>query len=126
MDAPTDGPLPNTRKHLYRAGLATTLLLLLAAPAHAQDITVFVVRAVGGGKTGCATGTFDDYVVIDQTAVGGDRTTMAHEIGHACGLAHRPDQRSNLMFPSELRPTTNLTRWQKCRLRGSRYVTRLG
>jgi hypothetical protein len=52
-------------------------------------------------------------------------TTLAHELGHMCGLLHRSDS-GNLMKPGrDLTNDDNLTRWQISVIRNSRFVTYL-
>ena len=85
-------------------------------------LTVFVVRDVVG-KCGCSLGPLGDYVTVDAEGLGGrTRRILAHELGHSCGLRHKPDER-NLMRPKG--PGEELTAWQTAVFRSSRHVTYL-
>ena len=85
-------------------------------------LTVFVVRDVVG-KCGCSLGPLGDYVTVDAEGLGGrTRRILAHELGHSCGLRHKPDER-NLMRPKG--PGEELTVWQTAVFRSSRHVTYL-
>jgi len=60
---------------------------------YGQPVTVFVVENVEGNNSGCCTGFISDYAVIDPGALDategdGRLLTLAHEVGHACGLPH--------------------------------------
>lgn len=91
-------------------------------------ITVFVVRDITG-KIGCSLGPLTDYVTIDTTLTTGanpisgvlSESTMAHELGHCCGLLHRDDTK-NLMYPDHGRGD-NITGWQKYVVRTCRHCT---
>lgn len=82
-------------------------------------ITVFIVRDVAG-KLGCSLGPLTDYVTV---SIAGTRSssTLAHELGHCCGLLHREDIK-NLMYPNDGRDN-NVTGWQKFVVRNSRHCT---
>lgn len=82
-------------------------------------ISVFIVRFIEG-KIGCSLGPLTDYVTV---SVNGTKsvTTMAHELGHSCGLLHR-DNIKNLMYPNDGRDN-NVTGWQKFVVRNSRHCT---
>ena len=90
-------------------------------------VTVFVVRSVEG-HIGCSI-PITDYVTLSTTPAspGGtvtgvtSLTTMAHELGHTCLLAHR-DNKNNLMFPNHGRGT-DVTKWQRWVVRTSRHCT---
>ena len=82
-------------------------------------ITVFIVRNVAG-KIGCSLGPLTDYVTLSVKGVFSD-STLAHEIGHCCGLLHR-DNKNNLMFPDDGRGNS-VTGWQKFVVRNSRHCT---
>jgi len=49
------------------------------------------------GKNGCSLGPLTNYVVFEAGNVCAGNTHLAHEIGHACNLAHTSDT-TNLMF----------------------------
>ena len=82
-------------------------------------ISVYIVRNIDG-KIGCSLGPLTDYVTV---SVDGTKslTTMAHELGHACGLLHRDDIK-NLMYPDDGRDN-NITGWQKFVVRNCRHCT---
>lgn len=81
-------------------------------------ITVFVVRDIED-KIGCSLGPLTDYLTITPAGVK-SINTLAHEVGHSCGLWHS-GTKSNLMFPDSTR--SNTVKWfQKNLLRGSRHV----
>lgn len=91
-------------------------------------ISVFIVRDIAG-KVGCSLGALTDYVTL---SVDGTRTimvsevsvssTLAHELGHCCGLQHRSDTK-NLMYQSRNSRGDNITYWQKYVVRSSRHCT---
>lgn len=98
------------RRHRERGGVTGS-----GAP-----ITVFVVRDVLG-KAGCSLGPLVDYVTVDMTALRGRRLrVLAHELGHACGLAHS-SAAENLMLPNRM--GDRLQPWQIAVFRSSRHVT---
>ncbi len=83
-------------------------------------ISVFVVRKIGD-KWGCSLGPLTDYVTLSTDGATKSMTTIAHEMGHSCGLRHRGDSK-NLMH-SEPSRGTNVTGWQKFSVRTSRHCT---
>ena len=83
-------------------------------------ITIFIVRDIAG-KIGCSLGPLTDYVTVSTKGVASE-STMAHELGHCCGLLHRKDQPDNLMRPDVPRGD-NITGWQKFIVRTSRHCT---
>lgn len=92
---------------------------------YTAPVTAFIVWDIVD-KCGCSLGPLTDYVTVRQdcvTVTGGIGTlTLAHEVGHACGLPHWWGK-GTLMEPggaSEL-----LKRWQRAILRNSRHVTYL-
>lgn len=85
----------------------------------AAPVMIICVREVEGSTAGCSLGAFSDYVTIE----GGNPICLAHELGHACGLLHRDDDRDNLMHP--ICGGTKLTKWQRCIIRNSRHVSYL-
>lgn len=115
----------------------STLLLGNGAP-----ISAFIVREIeNGDNVGCSPGAFSDHLVVSldgltvpnnddvgQTTTAS--TTLAHEIGHSCGLNYmgfqeHSDKRNNLMFADQQTRGTNLNRLQVAGLRNSRFVTYL-
>ncbi len=125
------------KDHYTKAGLfyiankqySVTVLIGAGAP-----VTAFIVLDVQG-KRGCSQGPMADYLTVDiaglLTTSGDDviqtipSSTLAHEIGHACGLWHHP-QKINLMKKSQRdRTNTLLKRYQKAIFRNSRHVTYL-
>ena len=82
-------------------------------------ITVFIVRDITG-KIGCSLGPLSDYVTVSTKGVFSD-STLAHEMGHCCGLLHRDDT-NNLMFANDGRGN-KVTGWQKFVVRNSRHCT---
>lgn len=81
-----------------------------------RPLYLFVIDEVKG-LSGCSLGPLADYVVVGADAGG---ITMAHEIGHACGLAHTASE-ANLMRPRHC--GHGLTRFQADLLFTSEHVT---
>lgn len=106
----------------------TERLLRIGAP-----IVAVVVEDVEGSRTGCAIGPFVDWLVIEAKQFAEfDRTgiypnTLAHEMGHSCGLLHDSSgDKTNLMFPSESKTAIrgdNLSPFQRMIVRSSSHVT---
>jgi hypothetical protein len=93
---------------------------------YGPQIIVFAVRNVtpddaNSITVGCSFAATHDYVFVEPTA--GRPQVMAHEIGHACLLAHRDDEPQNLMYDSGLTLVPTLTGWQISAIRGSRHCT---
>ena len=92
-------------------------------------LTVIIVRDFAGQFAGCSLSALADYVTVAVRAVstlddhGLPRSTVAHEIGHACNLNHSNDG-DNLMKKSSPRGAT-LKAWQVAIARNSRRVTYL-
>lgn len=84
-------------------------------------ITIFIVREISG-KVGCSLGPLTDYVTLSIDGVK-DVSTLAHELGHCCGLRHRDDKIDNLMYSSNARTNNNITGMQKYSVRTSRHCT---
>src|SRR6185436_17924459 len=85
---------------------------------YGAPLTVIVVRTIGT-VIGCSLGPLTDYVTITG---GSGETTLAHELGHACGLWHDSDV-NNILYPSETSTRTQLTGFQRVNFRNSRHVT---
>jgi hypothetical protein len=90
-------------------------------------VTVFVVRTIKD-KIGCSI-PITDYVTLAATPAPGSTvtgitsvTTLAHELAHTCLLAHRNDDKSNLLYPDHTRGTS-VTKWQRWVARTSRHCT---
>jgi hypothetical protein len=91
-------------------------------------VSVFVVRSITD-KIGCSI-PITDYVTISASPSGSSGgvtgvtslTTLAHELGHTCLLAHRDKEPGNLMFPDRTRGT-DTTWWQRRVARTSRHCT---
>jgi hypothetical protein len=93
---------------------------------YGHPVTVFVVENVEGDNAGCCPGFFTDYAVIDPDALGGSeetRLTLAHELGHSCGLFWHSGS-GNLMKHAHTGRTRHLNRFQKAIFRSSGHVTR--
>jgi hypothetical protein len=88
------------------------------APGPGSPVWVFAVRGFATRHLGCSLGPVTDYVTVRLT---GEATTLAHELGHACGLWHTRDD--TLMHRRPTR-TARLTRLQTWLVRASRHVTR--
>jgi len=88
-------------------------------------IVAFVTQGVGDDTAvGCSSGPLGDYICVEGTSMTYDATTLAHEMGHACGLLHDEiwRDRTNLMYSDEPRGT-NLSSLQRAIVRGSTHVT---
>jgi len=90
-------------------------------------ICAFVIRNVGGSSVGCSLGPLADWIVIEKEFLKPDSqdghlpNTLAHEMGHACGLLHTDDQ-TNLLDPSETGRGDNLSPFQRMIVRNSPHV----
>lgn len=84
-------------------------------------VTIFIVRDISG-KIGCSLGPLTDYVTLSIKGVASE-STLAHELGHCCGLLHRDNEIDNLMYPGGSRANNNITGWQKYVVRTSRHCT---
>ncbi|PCJ94416.1 MAG: hypothetical protein COA50_11685 [Flavobacteriaceae bacterium] len=104
-------------------------------------ISSFIVREIENDeKVGCSSGGFSDYLFVssrgltipsddDVGPASHASTTLAHEIGHSCGLnymgfSEHSKKKNNLMYKDNTRGT-RLNRLQKAGLRNSRFVTYL-
>jgi hypothetical protein len=91
-------------------------------------VTVFVVRDLQANVLGCSMNVFSDYVIVDRQGLEADYKTLAHEIGHSCGLSPglgspfwHDKTPSNLMYKES--PAGENVKWfQKNILRSSRHV----
>jgi hypothetical protein len=87
----------------------------------------FVVKTLDAlSKTdlnGCAWPWLHNFCLID--AVAPRSTTLAHEMGHLCGVFPHSSANHNLMYPDRGDMDSNLNRLQKSVIRTSRYVTYL-
>ena len=89
---------------------------------YGEPIFAFVVHSIAGGdRQGCAYPLIRNVCMIATNA---RTTTLAHEIGHLCGLTHHSGQH-NLMNSDRDDMDSDLTRWQISVFRNSRYVTYL-
>jgi hypothetical protein len=115
-------------------------------------VVAFIVDGVGppGRKFGCSAGPLSDYVCIEgahmivptqttpvvapipvetpNATYAMASATLAHEIGHACGLLHAGDDPTNLMYPTGTGPDgssrgDNLSPFQRAIVRSSPHVT---
>lgn len=76
------------------------------------------VTSISSGDRGCYMMP-ESFLLVTST---GAVDTLAHEMGHAGDLLHRDDDNTNLMFTPG-RVASNLTNWQCCAVRTSRFVT---
>jgi len=102
----------------HRHAFHTAFLRLLGL---GSPLFAFAVHSMPGGYIGCSLGAAADYLTLDAKGVHDDTALLAHEIGHALGLLHRPDPK-NLMYRYTGRGLS-LTPWQIAVMRGSRHVT---
>lgn len=98
-------------------------------------LVVFVVDEVEGSYNGCSAGPLVDYICLEGRALTPTNNTLAHEIGHACGLPHdavvacETGDVTNLMYCRFTSPSTgaqrgtNLSPLQRAILRSSPHVT---
>jgi len=99
---------------LWKWGLPRRIL------GYGAPVALFAVRTINGA-TGVSLGPLSDYI----TAVGtetADKTTLAHELGHACGLWHHPDG-DNLMYSFDSDVRRKMSLFQVLVVRNSRHVT---
>lgn len=140
LDVATDGE--SASRDLGRTGADINLLMRRngftglghAMVGYGVPIWVIAVRSFNtSGTVGTSLGPLTDYVLVQFS---GDPTasTMAHEIGHSCGLLHADsdlakyfamssDDPNNLMKPAFPRGTGELTKAQRAYVRSSRHVS---
>ena len=96
--------------------------------AFTTTITVFVVKSMQE-HDGRSFGQFTNFVLVEAgvfTGPDAPQTTVAHELGHQCGLLHRGTL-GNLMYDSNKDDQGNfrgtaLSTWQEAVIRASRFV----
>lgn len=95
---------------------------------YGAELIVFVIGNINPASTvGCSFGATHNYVVVEPNLSG--LQSMAHEIGHACVLAHDDGDNTNLMFPNIILDAagnvtnTALSNLQIAWLRNSRHCT---
>lgn len=85
------------------------------------EVIVFIINNVTDffprQTIGCSMGATHNYVLVEA----GNMLSLAHEIGHCCGLLHFVDT-TNLMNPDSSSATTGLVNWQRAIFRNSRHV----
>lgn len=87
----------------------------------AKPLTVFIINNIEG-SAGLSLGPFANYVLVEVlrfTSASPSRT-VAHEIGHACGLLHRSDN-ENLLYRHG-GEGDKLTNWQSSVMRSSHFI----
>lgn len=87
---------------------------------YGAPLVVFAVKDYHETAIGNSLGPLTDYVTVEGPDVA-DKTTIAHEVGHACGLLHN-DSASNFMHSSSA-SATGMTSAQALWVRNSRHVT---
>ena len=90
---------------------------------YGAQIVVVIIANVGpdtasSDTVGCSFASTHNYVVVEP---GAGPSVAAHEMGHACWLAHVTDNSSNLMWPSNLAADPTLTNWQVSIIRWSKH-----
>jgi hypothetical protein len=91
---------------------------------YGAPVTVFVVRSIKGA-TGCSLGPLTDYVTV-VAAMSTDDTTIAHELGHSCGLdfpKNHSDVPEHLMYPTDSSIRRKMSTKQVLLFRNSRHVS---
>lgn len=90
---------------------------------YGAEIIVFVVANVTpdtrtSSTVGCSFTSTHNYVVVEANA---GASVAAHEMGHACWLAHVDDDSGNLMWPSNIAANPTLTNGQILLIRWSKH-----
>ncbi len=88
---------------------------------YGEPICVFVVRSINGAS-GCSMGPLNNYVTVVGTETN-DKTTIAHEVGHTCGLWDISSPTTNLMFGTDNNARGDMTTFQLINMRNSKHVT---
>lgn len=83
-------------------------------------VTVFVIDNFKNTTIGCSMSVLSDYVIIDRKGLISNMT-LAHEIGHACGLWHSRTP-ANFMYKCAPEEGKAPNWYQKCLVRSSRHV----
>jgi hypothetical protein len=86
------------------------------------EIVAFVIHDYSSRSLGCSMGPTHNYITV-KIPPGPFNDTVAHEIGHACGLLHHEVAGSNLMDTGgRSTPQPVLTSWQVAVVRSSRHA----
>lgn len=85
------------------------------------EIAVFAVNNITGDGIGCSFGPLTNYITMEASP--GNPTSLAHEIGHTCGLTTHSDDPTNLMFSKSGAATRQLTALQVSIIRTSRFCS---
>lgn len=91
-----------------------------------SPIYAFVVKDIKGDDVnGCSLGPLTNYVVfkLDNAVPLVNDVTLAHEVGHACGLLLHSDDMNNVMYSDGIPGRNRFTGLQKTIIRGAKYVT---
>jgi len=90
-----------------------------------ESIVAFVIRDIGGTAVGCSYPFVNFHALVAGAPAPPKKTkttTLAHELGHMCGLWHTSGQ-TNLMNSDRGDLDSDLSRLQISVLRNSRFVT---
>ena len=85
-------------------------------PGYGTPVWVLAVRSFTSRHLGCSLGPLTDHVTV---RFAGERTTLAHELGHACGLWHT---RPGTLMDRRSSRSPRLASWQAWMVRASRHV----
>lgn len=87
---------------------------------YGAPLIVFAVKDYHDTAIGNSLGPLTDYLTVEGPEAA-DKTTIAHEVGHACGLLHKG---ATLNFMHSTTPSaTDMTSGQALWVRNSRHVT---